>query len=109
MAGQAKHVSRARESFGSLPFALDDFQVRALDALARNSSVCRCAHGVGGGDRHTPLDVDLVCLSAAVSNAEELAAWVTSVRGHTEAIIHEKRHIELMHLYLVGNPRHGNT
>ena len=50
-----------------------------------------------------------MCLSATVSNAEELAAWVTSVRGHTEAIIHEKRHIELMHLYLVGNPRHGNT
>ena len=52
---------------------------------------------------HTPLDVDMVCLSATVSNAEELADWVTSVRGRTIAIIHETRPIELNHLYLVGN------
>ena len=58
---------------------------------------------------HTPLDVDLVCLSATVSNAEELAAWVTSVRGHTEAIIHEKRPIELVHLYMVANRDSGDV
>ena len=52
---------------------------------------------------HTPLDVDMVCLSATVSNAEELADWVTSVRGRTIPIIHETRPIELNHLYLVGN------
>ena len=40
MAGQAEQVTSARESFLSgLPFALDDFQVRALDAIDRNSSV----------------------------------------------------------------------
>ena len=58
---------------------------------------------------HTPLDVDMVCLSATVSNAEELAAWVTSVRGQTTAIIHEQRPIELNHLYLVGNRDSGEV
>ena len=58
---------------------------------------------------HTPLDVDMVCLSATVSNAEELAAWVTSVRGETAAIIHEVRPIELNHLYLVGNGDSGDV
>jgi ATP-dependent RNA helicase HelY len=58
---------------------------------------------------HTPMDVDLVCLSATVSNAEELAAWVTSVRGHTEAIIHEIRPTELQHIYLVGNRDSGEV
>ena len=58
---------------------------------------------------HTPLDVDLVCLSATVSNAEDLAAWVTNVRGHTVAVIHEERPIELTHLYLVGNRDTGEV
>ncbi len=52
---------------------------------------------------HTPVNVAMVCLSATVSNAEELASWVASVRGPTSAVIHEKRPIELQHLYLVGN------
>lgn len=51
---------------------------------------------------HTPPEVDLVCLSATVSNANELASWVTSVRGRTEAVIHEERPIELRQLYLAG-------
>ncbi len=51
---------------------------------------------------HTPPEVDLVCLSATVSNAKELASWVTSVRGRTEAVIHEERPIELRQLYLAG-------
>ena len=51
---------------------------------------------------HTPQEVDLVCLSATVSNAQELADWVTTVRGHTVAVIHDQRPIELTHLYLVG-------
>ncbi len=58
---------------------------------------------------HTPMEVDLVCLSATVSNAEELAEWVTLVRGRTEAIIHEQRPTELNHLYLVGNRDTGEV
>src|SRR5207244_639967 len=30
---------------------------------------------------HSPPEVDLVCLSATVSNAEEFAAWLSTVRG----------------------------
>lgn len=52
---------------------------------------------------HTPPDVDLVCLSATVSNAEEFADWVETVRGATAAVIEERRPVELDHLYLVGD------
>ena len=52
---------------------------------------------------HTPLDVDLVCLSATVSNAEEFADWIQTVRGSAEAIIEERRPVELHHLYLLGD------
>ncbi|MDQ1404209.1 MAG: ATP-dependent helicase HelY [Actinomycetota bacterium] len=52
---------------------------------------------------HLPPEVDLVCLSATVSNAEEFADWVGTVRGATDAVIEEKRPIELQHLYLVGD------
>ena len=45
----------------------------------------------------------LVCLSATVSNAEELAEWITTVRGPTEAVIEERRPVELENLYCVGD------
>jgi ATP-dependent RNA helicase HelY len=51
---------------------------------------------------HLPREVDVVCLSATVSNAEEFAAWVETVRGETDAIIEERRPVRLEHLYLVG-------
>ncbi|TAN25085.1 MAG: DEAD/DEAH box helicase [Actinomycetota bacterium] len=54
---------------------------------------------------HLPPEVDLVCLSATVSNAEEFAEWIGTVRGSTEAIIEEKRPVELHHFYLVGERR----
>ncbi|MFN2607879.1 MAG: DEAD/DEAH box helicase [Acidimicrobiales bacterium] len=52
---------------------------------------------------HSPPEVTLVCLSATVSNAEEFADWVGTVRGSTAAIIEERRPVELQHLYLVGD------
>ena len=52
---------------------------------------------------HTPPEVALVCLSATVSNAEEFADWLRTVRGDTAAIIEERRPVELHHLYLVGD------
>jgi ATP-dependent RNA helicase HelY len=52
---------------------------------------------------HTPPDVDLVCLSATVSNAEEVADWIATVRGETEAVIEERRPVELQQLYMVGD------
>ncbi len=52
---------------------------------------------------HAPPEVSLVCLSATVSNAEELADWIATVRGPTAAVIEERRPVRLDHLYLVGD------
>ncbi|MHB8671625.1 MAG: DEAD/DEAH box helicase [Acidimicrobiales bacterium] len=52
---------------------------------------------------HAPPSVELVCLSATVSNAEEFADWIETVRGATSAVIEERRPVELRHLYLVGD------
>ncbi len=54
---------------------------------------------------HAPRDIGLVCLSATVSNAEDLAAWVGTVRGAALAVIEEHRPVELRNLYLVGDRR----
>jgi ATP-dependent RNA helicase HelY len=52
---------------------------------------------------HLPPEVALVCLSATVSNAEELAEWLTTVRGPTRLVLEEERPVELRNLYLVGD------
>jgi ATP-dependent RNA helicase HelY len=52
---------------------------------------------------HLPPEVALVCLSATVSNAEELAEWLTTVRGPTALVLEERRPVELRNLYLVGD------
>jgi ATP-dependent RNA helicase HelY len=52
---------------------------------------------------HAPPGVDLVCLSATVSNAEELADWIRTVRGDTAAVIEDRRPVALHDLYLLGD------
>ena len=52
---------------------------------------------------HAPPGVDLVCLSATVSNAEELADWIRTVRGATTAVIEDRRPVVLHDLYLLGD------
>jgi ATP-dependent RNA helicase HelY len=52
---------------------------------------------------HLPRSVRLVCLSATVSNAEELADWISTVRGPTAAVIEETRPVELRNLYMAGD------
>jgi ATP-dependent RNA helicase HelY len=52
---------------------------------------------------HLPQHVNLVCLSATVSNAEELADWISTVRGPTGAVIEERRPVDLVNLYCVGD------
>jgi ATP-dependent RNA helicase HelY len=52
---------------------------------------------------HTPQSVDLVCLSATVSNAEELAEWIGTVRGATTPVIEDRRPVDLHNLYLLGD------
>ncbi|MGB9112394.1 MAG: DEAD/DEAH box helicase, partial [Acidimicrobiales bacterium] len=49
-----------------------------------------------------PPSVTLVCLSATVSNAEELAGWIETVRGSMGHVIEEHRPVELRNLYVVG-------
>src|SRR4029077_5375517 len=52
---------------------------------------------------HSPPEGDLVCLSATVSNAEELADWIATVRGETNTVIEDHRPVELHDLYLLGD------
>jgi ATP-dependent RNA helicase HelY len=42
-----------------------------------------------------PRDVVFVCLSATVSNADQLGAWMSEVRGHTDVITEQRRPVEL--------------
>ncbi|WP_208028572.1 DEAD/DEAH box helicase [Rhabdothermincola sediminis] len=50
---------------------------------------------------HLPPEVRLVCLSATVSNAEELTSWITTVRGPTATVIEERRPVALENLFAV--------
>ena len=52
---------------------------------------------------HLPVDVQVVCLSATVSNAEEFAEWVQTLRGQTEVIIEEKRPVNIRHWYFASD------
>src|SRR5919199_755981 len=51
---------------------------------------------------HLPQHVRLVSLSATVSNAEEFADWLVTVRGDTEVVVSEVRPIPLWQHMLVG-------
>ena len=50
---------------------------------------------------HLPARIQLVCLSATVSNADQLAAWMTTVRGRTQVVTETRRPVELENHYLV--------
>src|ERR671938_784005 len=52
---------------------------------------------------HLPQSVTLVSLSATVSNAEEFADWLVTVRGHTAVVVSEVRPVPLWQHMLVGN------
>lgn len=54
---------------------------------------------------HLPLHVALVCLSATVSNSDEVGGWLESVRGPTAVVVETKRPVELTNLYAVGDRR----
>jgi len=53
-----------------------------------------------------PAHVSLVCLSATVSNASELADWLRSVRGPTTSVVETRRPVDLVHLFGVED-RHA--
>ena len=52
---------------------------------------------------HLPVDVQMVSLSATVSNAEEFGEWLQTLRGRTEVIIEEKRPVEIRHWYFASD------
>jgi ATP-dependent RNA helicase HelY len=51
---------------------------------------------------HLPASVTLVSLSATVSNYEEFADWLVTVRGETEVVVSEHRPVPLWQHMLVG-------
>ena len=58
---------------------------------------------------HLDTAVSLVCLSATVSNAAELADWITTVRGKTRAILEDRRPVRLDNLYSIGDRTHDRV
>ena len=52
---------------------------------------------------HLMESVQVISLSATVSNAEEFGEWLGEVRGHTEVIVSEIRPIPLYQHVLIGN------
>jgi ATP-dependent RNA helicase HelY len=55
----------------------------------------------------SPPQVRLVCLSATVANAEELGAWLRSVRGALEVVVEERRPVALRHHLAVAERGSG--
>lgn len=51
---------------------------------------------------HLPERVQLISLSATVSNAEEFGDWLTEVRGPTEVVVWEHRPVPLWQHVMVG-------
>jgi len=51
---------------------------------------------------HLPESVTLISLSATVSNAEEFADWLVTVRGETRVVVSEHRPVPLWQHMLVG-------
>ncbi len=51
---------------------------------------------------HLDSNVQLVGLSATVSNAEEFGAWLQEVRGHTTVVVDEHRPVPLWQHMMVG-------
>jgi ATP-dependent RNA helicase HelY len=50
---------------------------------------------------HLPDSVRLVCLSATVSNADELGSWISTVRGPTAVVVEERRPVRLTNHFVV--------
>lgn len=52
---------------------------------------------------HLPERVQVVSLSATVSNAEEFGEWLKTVRGETDVVLSENRPVPLYQHILIGN------
>jgi len=56
---------------------------------------------------HLPSHIRIVALSATVSNAEELAAWITEVHGECVAVTEKTRPVRLENSYFVAEKGRG--
>lgn len=54
----------------------------------------------------SPKHVRLVGLSATVSNAEDLASWISRVHRPIALVVHEQRAVPLEHFYFLDNKLH---
>ncbi|MBA2313426.1 MAG: DEAD/DEAH box helicase, partial [Actinobacteria bacterium] len=52
---------------------------------------------------HLPVEVLIVSLSATVSNAEQFAEWLQTIRGRTEVIIEDRRPVDIRHWYFAAD------
>lgn len=52
---------------------------------------------------HLPDHVQMVCLSATVSNADDLGTWIETVRGPTAVVTEQRRPVELDQHYMVAD------
>lgn len=53
--------------------------------------------------------VQLVCLSATVSNADEVGRWLSTVRGQTDVVVETRRPVELIHHFAVHDGSSAET
>ena len=53
--------------------------------------------------------VQLVCLSATVSNADEVGEWLSTVRGRTDVVVETTRPIELVHHFALHDRSSDTT
>ena len=58
---------------------------------------------------HLPTTVRLVCLSATVSNAPELASWIEAVRGPTDVVVETRRPVTLDNWFIADDRRTGDN
>ncbi len=58
---------------------------------------------------HLPRHIALVCLSATVSNADELADWIQTVRGPTTLVTENKRPVQLEHQFMASDRKGSKT
>jgi ATP-dependent RNA helicase HelY len=54
----------------------------------------------------SPQHIQLVGLSATVSNAEDLASWISRVHRPIELVVHEERAVPLEHYYFLDSKLH---
>src|SRR5438477_34282 len=95
------------------PFTIDDFQLEAIAHLAADRSVMVAAP-TGTGKTLvaedaiicSPPNVQLVGLSATVSNAEDLADWISRVHRPISLVVHEERAVPLEHYYFLDKKLH---